>query len=128
RPVVVERTVVHDTLGTGNGARAATGCEEELLPRVFVAGVVRCAAPVEVERDNAPSEPQVGAGVLRTAPDLRLVGTRPKSFCKRRAGVRWMLFGADKDDRAVHVALSYSFDSSVARHAAADDQVADRFH
>ena len=42
--------------------------------------------------------------------------------------VWWMLFGADKDDRAVPVALTYSFDSSVAGHATADDQVAGRFH
>jgi hypothetical protein len=35
-----------------------------------------------------------------------------------------MRFGADKDDRAVRVALPYSFDSGIAGHTTADDQIA----
>ena len=124
RPVVVERAVVDDAVGAGDRARAAACGEQELLPGVLLARVVRRTTPAEVERDDASPEPQVGAGVLRAPPDLRLVRTGPEALRERRPRVRRMLLGADEDDRAVRVVLPDPLDGGVAGHAAADDQIA----
>ena len=123
RPVIVERSEVDDALGPRDGARAAAGGEQQLLPAVLLATVVGREVAVEVERDDATAEPQHSACLLRAAPDLRLVRSRPQALRERRPRVGRMLLGADKDDRSVRVALSDSLDGGVAGHPAADDQV-----
>ena len=97
--VVVERAEVDDAVGVAQLARLPARREQELLPGVVVALVVRRGVPLEVDRDDAPSEPELDAGVGGAAPDLRLVSPAPESLRQRRALVRRVLLGADERDR-----------------------------
>ena len=128
RPVIVERPEVDNPLGARNGARPAASREHELLPAVHLASVVRRQVAIEVERDDATAQPKHRARLFRSAPDLRLVRSRPQTLRERRPRVGRMRLGADEHDRPVRVVLPDSFDGGVAGHPAAHDQVTHRLH
>ena len=106
RPVVVEGAVVDDlVVGAAEPSRRAAGREEELLVAVLRSLVVGRAARVEIERDDPAPEDELGAGLLRVLPDLRLVAAGPEALRERRPLVRRIGLGADEHDRAVCVML-----------------------
>src|SRR6266480_4853615 len=59
--VVVEGAVPDDAFCPQDLPRAGAGGEQQLLPRVFLAGVVRGGPRSEVERDDAASGPELDA-------------------------------------------------------------------
>src|SRR5579859_708163 len=126
-PVVVERPKPDDALRARNLAWLRAGGEQELLPRILVAGVVRCGARAEVERhDPAPGHELDAFG--RLAPELAFRRALPEALREQRPLIGRIRIGADHRDRAVGVVLADALRRHVAGHAGADDQVLGRGH
>ena len=125
--VVVERPEPDHALGAGNLPRLRARREQELLPRVLLAGVVRRRLRREIERDDAAAGDELDA-LRRLAPELLLGRALPQPLGEQRPLVRRVGIGADHRDRAVGVVLADALRRHVAGHPGADDQVLGRVH
>src|SRR6476619_2745853 len=93
-----------------------------------LARVVARRMSFEVDRGNPTPEVHLDSQFRRPAEDRSLVLAAPERLREWRAGIRVVRLRREHPDRAVGIVVANPATRGIARHAAADDQVAIRPH